>query len=339
MKTFDTEEKSKYWSIKNRDILPKDISHLSIEKYWFTCNVCNHDFQSTPNRIVKRNSWCSYCSNHRLCEEDCKICFDKSFASHEKAFCWSIKNELSARQVFKSSGLKYLLNCDKCNHEFESALNHIISMNSWCPYCPSSPKLLCKNDCKVCYDKSFASSDKSIYWSNKNILKPRDVFKNCNKKFIFLCCNNHEFESTLNNITNLNRWCISCINKTETILFEWLNSLYNVKKQAKFDWCKNIKPLPFDFLLEEFKLIIELDGRQHFEQVRKWTSHIVTQKRDKIKMESAIKNGYSIIRLKQEDVWNNKINWKSILQEKIKLYNISNIIYIGDYTNYQECVL
>ena len=82
-----------------------------------------------------------------------------------------------------------------------------------------------------------------------------------------------------------------------------------------------------------------LDGRQHFEQVRKWTSHIETQKRDKYKMECAIKNGYSIIRLKQEDVWNNKIDWKSILQEKIKLYDIPNIIYIGDYTIYQECTL
>jgi hypothetical protein len=56
-------------------------------------------------------------------------------------------------------------------------------------------------------------------------------------------------------------------------------------------------------------------------------------------MECAIKNRYSIIRIKQEDVWNNKINWKSILQEKIKLYDIPNIIYIGDYTNYQECNL
>ena len=45
-KTFDTEEKSKYWSIKNGTILPKDISYLSIEKYWFTCNVCNHDIYS-----------------------------------------------------------------------------------------------------------------------------------------------------------------------------------------------------------------------------------------------------------------------------------------------------
>lgn len=42
-------------------------------------------------------------------------------------------------------------------------------------------------------------------------------------------------------------------------------------------------------------------------------------------MERAIKNGYSIIRLKQEDVWNNKI----------KLYNIPNINYIGNYTGYQ----
>ena len=208
-------------------------------------------------------------------------------------------------------------------------------MNSWCPYCSPSPKLLCKDEeCKLCFDKSFASSDKSIYWSNKNKLKPRQFFKNYNKKIIFKCENNHEFESTLNNISNLNRWCVLCINKTEDVLLEWLQKLYNVKSQVKFDWCKDKRHLPFDFCIEELKLIIELDGRQHFEQVREWTSHIDIQKRDKFKMNKAIENKYSIIRLKQEDVWNNKINWKSILENYIKQYDKPDIIYIGDYSNY-----
>jgi len=48
------------------------------------------------------------CSDKKLCDkEDCKKCFEKSFASHEKAKYWSNKNELKPRQVFKSSGKKY----------------------------------------------------------------------------------------------------------------------------------------------------------------------------------------------------------------------------------------
>ena len=40
-----------------------------------------------------------------------------------------------------------------------------------------------------------------------------------------------------------------------------------LKRQYKVDWCKNIKHLPFDFVIEEGKVIIELDGKQHFEQI------------------------------------------------------------------------
>ena len=40
-------------------------------------------------------------------------------------------------------------------------------------------KKLCNNiDCKICYEKSFASHEKSKYWSAKNgDIKPREIFK------------------------------------------------------------------------------------------------------------------------------------------------------------------
>lgn len=38
-----------------------------------------------------------------------------------------------------------------------------------------------------------------------------------------------------------------------------------MNNQVKFEWCKKIKHLIFDFVIEERKLIIEVDGIQHFE--------------------------------------------------------------------------
>ena len=77
------------------------------------------------------------------------------------------------------------------------------------------------------------------------------------------------------------------------------------------------------------KLIIEIDGRQHFEQVSNWNSPDDTFEHDAYKMEQALNNGYSIIRIFQEDVWNDKNNWQNKSNEAIKLYKKPTIICIG----------
>jgi hypothetical protein len=70
-------------------------------------------------------------------------------------------------------------------------------------------------DSKLSYEKSFASHEKSKYWSDKNELKPNEVFKSTHSKFWFDCvlCN-HTFETALNNITKLKHptWCPYCAN-------------------------------------------------------------------------------------------------------------------------------
>lgn len=76
-------------------------------------------------------------------------------------------------------------------------------------------------------------------------------------------------------------------------------------RQPKFDWCRGLKTgkyLPFDFLVDD-SIIIELDGIQHFEQVSNWDSPLITQAADRYKEICAKRNGYTIIRLLQEDVW------------------------------------
>lgn len=55
-------------------------------------------------------------------------------------------------------------------------------------------------------------------------------------------------------------------------------------------------------------------------------------------MKKAIENGYSIIRLVQEEVWSDTFDWKSELFQAIKKCNdIPQVIYISkDQTIYQE---
>ena len=317
-KSFASCEKAKYWSDKNT-VKARNILSWSKDKFLFSCDKCNHDFNISLLK-VQTDYWCSFCGKKQLCEDNnCEICFDKSFASHEKAKYWSDKNELSPRQVFKSSGNNYKFNCS-CGHEFETRISNISSKDGWCGYCSNPPKFLCKdNNCTTCFNKSFASHEKAKFWSNKNKLNAREVLKGCSIKFLFLCENNHEFETLPSKISCYNSWCSKCKNKTEKILFDKLVTIYpNLVTQFKVDWCKNKTFLPFDFVILEHKIIIELDGGQHFLQVSNWKAPEETQENDKYKMKCANKNNYSVIRILQEDVYGNKYNWFDELNNNIK---------------------
>ena len=137
-----------------------------------------------------------------------------------------------------------------------------------------------------------------------------------------------------------NRWCPLCVNKTEKKVYEKLKFIYpNLERQFKTKWCKNINCLPFDFVLGEYKLIIELDGPQHFIQISNWQSPEQTRERDKYKLQCANNNGYSIIRLLQEDVYYDTYDWfdeliKSI--EKIKIELIIQNIYLCKNNEYSQ---
>lgn len=310
-KSFASHEKSKYWSKKNeieedddnmRLILPREVFLHSNKKYLFNCCYCFHEFKTVISHI-SRNRWCLFCANQKLCkDEDCKICFEKSFASHEKSRYWSDKNEKKPREVSKGTHAKYLFNCDKCSHNFETAIYSIVS-GAFCPYCCLPPQKLCDIDCKECYNKSFASHEKSEYWSSKNNKKPKEVFKSSNNNYLFNCnkCNN-EFKMSLNHIMAGN-WCPKCNeSKLEKKASKYFDK-YEIKyePQMKFNDLKNKQCLPFDFYIPEINALIEFDGIQHFEyrylfhrKKENFNKRVIT---DIKKNNYAIEKNYNLLRI------------------------------------------
>jgi very-short-patch-repair endonuclease len=337
-KSFASHEKVKFWSDKNEKI-PREVFKGSPKKYIFKCD-CTHEFQIQLNSI-NNGSWCGYCSipQKQLCLRDnCQRCFDKSLASHEKSKFWSAKNKKTAREIFRGNINKFYFWCE-CGHEIQISPNNI-SKNAWCGYCSNPPKKLCIDiNCQNCFNKSFASNEKAKFWSDKNEKTAREVFKFLNEKIIFNCQFDHEFKSVLSSISNGN-WCPICKNKTEKKLFDWLDNTISKKIlcQKRFNWCCNLETnnkLPFDFYIEELKLIIELDGGQHFLQVMNWKSPDIQRKNDIYKMSKALENGISIIRLLQDDVWNDKNDWNNKLKNAIKIYEIPEVIYLSDNKIYE----
>ena len=341
-KSCASHEKAKCWSSKN-DKSPREVFLNSHIKYWFNCDICNHDFESSETNI-NRGTWCPYCSDppQKLCDSNnCVPCFNKSFASHEKAKYWSNENNKSPREVFLNSNNKYIFNCNTCHHEFDGGLGHI-NGGQWCPYCSNSPQKLCSNnECNHCFNNSFASHEKAKYWSEKNDnINPRFVFKGSPDKYWFKCYNNHEFKSALLSI-NRGNWCPICKNKTEKKLHEILSQHYQVIHQPKYDWSVNTETnrrLPFDFELSDYNIIVELDGDQHFKQISNWVSPEETCERDIYKMDCANKNGYTVIRIYQMDVYKDKNNWLVKLTEAIKLYKEPTRIFISSGDHYANHV-
>lgn len=152
-------------------------------------------------------------------------------------------------------------------------------------------------------------------------------YKNNREKVIITCIDGGHGDFLQSPASHLRgAGCPYCLNKTEGILKKWLEDKYIIVPQATFDWCKNIFHLPFDFCIEKYKLLIELDGRQHFEQVLNWDSPEEVAERDRYKEKCALENGYSIIRMLQEDVYYNREDWKSKLEQNIKQYTKPTIL-------------
>lgn len=203
---------SEYWSSKNKigpECVPKDSNTI----YRFECGRCDHEFRVKISDCVKRRYWCQYCAGKRLCdEEDCEWCYKKSFASVEKS--WGrpadfIRDE-NPRLLPKYSHKKCKFYCSDCDHDFETHPYNVTQRDWPCSYCKGD-KLCGSYDCDVCFKNSFASHDKSEYWSfEQNDLEPIKVRKSSNEKYWFDCptCP-HSFESDLSNIKHGN-WCPYC---------------------------------------------------------------------------------------------------------------------------------
>jgi very-short-patch-repair endonuclease len=114
-----------------------------------------------------------------------------------------------------------------------------------------------------------------------------------------------------------------CQNKTEKKLRQWLEKKYpgaTIDKQYRGPKTDKNGQTHFDFHLtfsDGFEVLIELDGPQHFLCD---THHFSngTCERDLLKEEWAISKGLSVVRVLQEDVWNDRLGWDRYVTDKIE---------------------
>ena len=175
-------------------------------------------------------------------------------------------------------------------------------------------------------NRDFGRMDKDIIrnelLSDGNVWCNEDEYTNCVDRCLKIRCKcGKYFRTSYSNYHRHNvRKCHSCTAlassgeiEVKTVLEE-LGIQYETEK--RFDDCRDIKPLPFDFYIPSYNLIIEFDGQNHFYEV--FPTHEKTVAHDKIKNEYCEKNGINILRI---PYWDGH-NIKEIISNKINELNL-----------------
>lgn len=304
------------WDYELNSFSPKEISFSSHKKCYFKCSRGLHDsYLKSPNMITYKGKYLPpTCAK---CESFGQVCIDKLGAEFLDKV-WSSRNNISPFEIHANSNNKIYLRCiDVDYHEDYLISCHRFLNGSGCPQCKrNGGDNIHKKDS---LGEIFKESLK--VWSEENILSPFDYAPTSNKK-VYWKCENNKHDSYSRSIVNSTRYDFKCPKcskeKTQSHLqeavSEYLHSLdYTILHEHE---CtirpinpKTKQPLPFDNEIVELKLIIEVNGQQHY-KVDSWNKLMAKRRnttpkqeffnqrvRDRYKNYIAWKNGYKILYL------------------------------------------
>jgi very-short-patch-repair endonuclease len=276
------------------------------------------EFTQTPSNHLS-NFNCQKCSNNFKLNTQTFV--EKANQIHENRYDYS-------KVEYTNTDTPVIISCKK-HGDFKQIPDFHINRKCGCPKCSNNVRF----DLLEFVDKANAIHNNNYNYSKVNYVN--------NKIPIIIICKKHGEFIQQPYVHLLNHGCPSCINKTEFQFFSKIQEIYpTIQKQYKVEWCKNKLHLPYDFVIKEYKIIIELDGEQHFKQISNWTSPEIQIEKDKYKLRCANENGFSVIRLLQIDVSKDKYDWLNEIKTNIsKIINENKIqnIFIcknNEYNNY-----
>lgn len=204
--------------------------------------------------------------------------------------------------IYKNSKTSDEVLCPN-GHIYKTTITHFKEGNG-CPFCSHRAKLTYE------YVKEYIKSYGYILLSKEYI--------NANEKLIIQCPKEHIFEMTYAKFYTGQRCPYCNMSSGEQEIARILDK-YNIeyKIQYRFEDCRNILPLPFDFYLSQYNVCIEFDGKQHYEGRRDDTEEDIENRkeRDKIKTQYCQNNNIKLIRI---PYW----NFQNIENILIKEFNL-----------------
>jgi len=257
-----------------------------------TCNkldnnlVPHGEFLQLPQNHL-RNFGCPKCflENNTLTQDEAISKLRKKFPNYDYSLVKYINNSSKIKIICPEHG------------EFETTYGNFINSRG-CNKCSG----FYKRD----LEKLFIKLNNK-YLNKYNYDEVSKTYSGLTSKIKIICPEHGEFETTMDNHLK-GRECQLCYPKDSRgekriIRFLKANNI-NYNREYRFKDCCNIKPLPFDFYLPDKNILIEYDGKQHFEPVEYFgglEGLKKTQDNDKIKTEYCLKNNIELVRIKYTD--------------------------------------
>lgn len=285
-------------------------------RVWWKCKINpNHQWQTAIRHRVKNNSGCPYCNGKKvLPEESLLVKFPKIAQQWDYS-----KNEKIPEEVAPKSNKYYFWKCDRCpDHSWRATVVRRTGLKSGCPYCSGH---------KVGLSNCLATThpELSLEWDYEiNEKTPYEVSKGCESQYNWVCKKNHKWMATPNCRTFNRTGCPYCIGSKGEELIQQI--LVNLKKifirEYKFEECKNVNVLRFDFAVFEknqLNCLIEYQGIQHYKAIKYWGGEEGLKKsqyRDKIKREYCLQKNIRLVEINYKSF--DKIN-ESFIKEIIEM--------------------
>lgn len=175
---------------KNGKLTPKDVTPMSHKKVWWQCDK-GHEWEALVKSRFRGNG-CSYCSNHKVCKDNCLATVNPKLANE-----WhpSKNGKLTPEEITSGSLKKVWWKCPRGDdHEWEASIKDRKTGNG-CPVC-SNHKVVKSNSL------STLNPELAREWhpTKNGNLTPQDVTPGSNKKVWWKCPkgDDHEWKTSIN---------------------------------------------------------------------------------------------------------------------------------------------
>lgn len=336
----------KYWDYDKNTLNPWEISYKNNKHIWIKCvEVDYHEsYNCRPVTFVNGHR-CSYCthSTGKAHPKDsfaqwCIDNIDKEFMTKY----WSDRNTLNPFEFSYSSTIRIWIKCqEKDYHEdYETMCSNFVKGRR-CPFCINK-KVHPKDSLGQYITDNFEQYFLQKIWGDKNE-KSSFEYSPYNKDIVWWKCIDgihDDYQRGINGSNIIDFRCTECVQeRTESFLQEkvrsYLESLNYIILHENKCTIVPINPktnykLPFDNEIKELKLIIEVNGQQHYKVMgfhKTQSKHNKTtpeqefyyqQLKDRYKRIKAIQQGYYYLEI---PYWadDKKETWKQLIDNKLKL--------------------
>ena len=241
-------------------------------------NKCGYEYQVSPHKFLAGRR-CPKCSGHMIYTPD----------QFNRKIHGIVGDEYTVLTDYVRTNKKVKFKHNKCGYEFDMRPNCFLQVQR-CPKCQNqihyTEEMFIKKLTEL-YPNEFTLVSKFTKTDDPVTLRHNE----CGKEFTTLA--KHVLHDGIGCT-----WCSK--SRGERMIRGWLD-LHHIdhEPQKKFSDCRDKNPLPFDFYLTKYNMLIEFDGEQHYGIKTTFPSESIehTMKHDVIKNGYAKSRGIKLVRI------------------------------------------